>query len=275
MKQRVKVMSDNNAGQSLNAEDYEQWLSKFEARKTTDDCYTPAAVYQAVLDWATSEYSLAGRRVVRPFIPNGDFESFNYQKGDVVIDNPPFSILTKIRRWYDEKGIDYLLFAPALTLFSCDAPCSIVTSTTVEYANGAKVNTSFITSMDELKVRTAPKLKSAIKLAVDGGKAARKLPKYIYPDNAITAALLTKISTVDFSIPRCQVSGKINRLESQKVEGKTLFGCGYLISDQAAAELKAAELKAAELKVTQDATLWELSDSERHIIKRLSGYLDE
>ena len=257
--------------EELSVEDYAAWLEKFKPKKTTDDCYTPPDVYQAVLDWAVEEYALQGRRVLRPFVPDGDFTALEYRAGDVVIDNPPFSMLTKIRRWYDSKGIDYLLFAPALTLFGCDAPCSIVVHESITYANGAAVNTSFITNLDDSKIRTAPALKTAIRLAVKGLKDSRKLPKYSYPANAVTAAQMGKVASVQLSIPRAQVSEQLSRLDCQKVQGKTLFGGGYLLSDGAAAEIKAAEIKAAEIKAAEAAVLWELSADERAIIEALNS----
>lgn len=131
----------------LEASEYEVWLSKFETKKTTDSCFTPAAIYSAVADWAVNEYGLKGRRILRPFHPEGDYEKLEYQEGDVVIDNPPFSILTRIVRFYEIKGVDFFLFAPSLTLFSPNAKCSIVTSSTIEYANGAKINTSFFNKL--------------------------------------------------------------------------------------------------------------------------------
>lgn len=262
--------------EELSAEDYAAWLEKFKPKKTTDDCYTPPDVYQAVLDWAVEEYALQGRRVLRPFVPDGDFTALEYRAGDVVIDNPPFSMLTKIRRWYDSKGIDYLLFAPALTLFDCDAPCSIVVSESITYANSAVVNTSFITNLDDSKIRTAPALKTAIRLAVKGLEDYRKLPKYIYPANAVTAAQMGKVASVQLSIPREQVSGKLNRLDCQQAKGKKFFGGGYLLSDGAAAEVKAAEVKAAEVEAAEVeaaevAVVWELSADERVIIEGLNS----
>ena len=260
----------------LEASEYEAWLSKFEAKKTTDSCFTPAAAYEAVKGWAVAEYGLKGRRILRPFHPEGDYESVDYQAGDVVIDNPPFSILTKIVRFYESKGVDFLLFAPSLTLFDCNAKCSIVTNSTIEYANGAKINTSFLTSLDGARVRTAPILKKAIAEAEEKNKAEKpKLPKYVYPDSAITAALLGKISEVDFMVYPSQISEKLPRLDSQKEAKKRFFGGGFLISEEKAAELKAAELKAvelkaAELKATVDAIEWPLSEREIELIKVLA-----
>lgn len=261
--------------EQMNATEYEAWLSKFEVKKTTDECHTPAAVYEAVKSWVVGEYRLEGRRILRPFYPGGDYEKADYQRGDVVLDNPPFSILTKIIRFYEGTGVDFFLFAPTLTLFNPNARCSIVTAEAVIYANGANVSTSFLTSLDDAKVRTAPELKKAMKEA--GLKAEKPpLPRYDYPDSAITAARLGKVSRVDFRVYPGQISAKLRRLDSQKGAKKKFFGGGFLISEKKAAELKAAELKAAELKEAglkeaglKGNTKWTLSEREIEIIRGL------
>ena len=245
--------------------EYLAFLKKFEAKKTTDDCYTPPEVYTVVRDWAVREYDLRGRRVVRPFVPGGDYTRFEYQTGDVVIDNPPFSIFTEIMRFYESQGVDFFLFGPALTLFSGNTPTAIITDVTVEYENGAKVATSFTTNLDrESKIRTAPDLKEALEAVVEKNKLAKTLPKYSYPYEVVTAARLGKIATVDFKIPFNHCGPKIGRLESQRPAGKGIFGGGFLIS-----ELKAAELKAAELKAAKEITVWGLSDAERSTAQAL------
>ena len=236
------------------AREYADFLAKFDAKKTTDDCFTPPAVFAAVHQWAAAEYRLQGRRIVRPFHPGGDFVAFEYQPGDVVLDNPPFSIIAKIRRFYDEHGIDYFLFAPSLTLFSTMAPTMLV----VEYANGAKVATSFITSLEpHTRVRTAPALAQALR-AARTAKAA--LPKYVYPDNVRNAALLGRVSSVDFRIPadECEI---ISALDSQRDAGKTIFGSGIIMS----------AAKAAELQAAVEPTEWSLSPREQRIIERLNA----
>lgn len=252
--------------EQMDSREYEALLRKFEVN-TTDDHYTPAAVYEAVKGWAVEEYKLEGRRILRPFYPGGDYESADYRVGDVVIDNPPFSIIAKIVRFYEGKGVDFFLFAPGLTLFSFNARCSIVTGAHIKYHNGAIVNTSFLTSLDDAKVRTAPRLKKAIEEAQENGKAEKpKRAKYVYPDNAITAALLEKISKVDFRVYPGQISDKLWRLDSQKEAKKELFGCGFLISEKKADELRAANLKAAELKADKK---WPLSEREIELIRGL------
>ena len=246
--------------------EYLEFLQKFETKKTTDDCFTPPAVYDAVRDWVTNEYQLEGCNILRPFVPDGDYLAVEYGENDVVIDNPPFSIATQIVRFYESIGVRYFIFANQLTLLSSDAACSVVTDETITYTNGAKINTSFLTNMDGNKIRTAPKLKAAIAEADKQSRSQKaKLPKYIYPDNAVTAAMLGKVSAVDFAVPRSESTNKLNRLDSQKDAKKTLFGGGLLISDKAAAELKAAELKA-----TVEAIEWELSERELDVISKLS-----
>ena len=104
-------------------EEYQEFLEKFKLKKTTDDCYTPPAVYDAVLKFVGTLTDLEGRKVERPFVPGGDYEAYEYAPNSIVVDNPPFSILSQICRFYSERGIPFFLFAPALTLFTatdCD-----------------------------------------------------------------------------------------------------------------------------------------------------------
>ena len=56
--------------------EYKAFVEKFKPKKTTDDCYTPENVYEAVRDWAVQEYGLEGREIVRPFWPGGDYERY-------------------------------------------------------------------------------------------------------------------------------------------------------------------------------------------------------
>ena len=80
---------DYDARQEGNDE-YNAFLDKFEAPKTTDDCYTPDNVYDAVADWVAKEWNLDRKKFMRPFYPGGDYQKEQYPKGSVVVDNPPF-----------------------------------------------------------------------------------------------------------------------------------------------------------------------------------------
>lgn len=113
--------------------DYEKFISKFKAAKTTDDCYTPQPIYEAVVDYVFEKAQLPeDTEIVRPFRPNGDYTAEEYPEGCVVIDNPPFSILSKIIRFYVGRGIKFFLFAPALTLFSSSSSSYCTNATKVQ-----------------------------------------------------------------------------------------------------------------------------------------------
>jgi len=95
--------------------DYGGFLEKFEAKKTTDDCYTPKEVYDLILEYVGKYYDLSDKKIIRPFYPGGDFESIDYPDDCVVIDNPPFSIIAKIAKFYIQNNVPFFLFAPHLT----------------------------------------------------------------------------------------------------------------------------------------------------------------
>lgn len=130
-------------------EEYQEFLKKFEAKKTTDDCYTPDNIYDAVRDWAAEKYEIGNAAIVRPFYPGGDYKSEKYPSGCVVIDNPPFSIISEICEWYTSKRINFFLFAPTLTLLGIMRGSAnyVACGCGVVYENGASVNTSFVTNM--------------------------------------------------------------------------------------------------------------------------------
>ena len=259
----------NDTSRQEGNEEYNEFLDKFEQAKTTDDCYTPDGVYEAVAEWVAKEYKLDKTKFVRPFYPGGDYQSEKYSKGCVVVDNPPFSILSEILRWYCERDIKFFLFAPTLTLFGsgrdCDV-CYIPITAAVTYENGAVVNTSFITNLDNAKVRAVPNLHKTVEKAADEFRKElkRELPKYSYPNEVITASGVGQFSKygVSFEVApeECE---RISALDAQKEVGKAIYGCGFLISEKAAAEKAAAE-KAA-------ATVWQLSDREKQIVRSLGN----
>ena len=258
-------------------ESYEEFVEKFKPKKTTDDCYTPPAIYEAVKDWAVKEYGIDPAKIVRPFYPGGDYERFEYPEGCVVLDNPPFSILSKILRFYHERRIKYFLFAPALTLFSARGleGCAIATGATIEYENRAKVSTSFRTNLEDDIVRSAPSLHRAIESAALSlrEESRKELPKYEYPPHVITAARAAYFSKrgVDFRVPR-GAGVHIGAMDAQRSAKKSIYGGGYLLSEKAAAEKAAAEKAAAEKAAAEKAAAerWELSEREWQIVAELS-----
>ena len=264
----------NNTSRQEGNEEYNEFIDKFEIPKTTDDCYTPDLVYDAVADWVANEYNVERKNFVRPFYPGGDYQAEKYKKTDIVVDNPPFSILSEILKFYTEKGVRFFLFAPALTLFSSSSSCccAIGAGAQIVYENKANVSTSFLTNLEmEYRFRTAPTLYKAVQDAVDkiNEMNGRELAKNNFPDEVVTSTKLSYFSKygVDFKVRRCE-SEHIRALDAQKETKQSIFGSGYLISEKAAAEKAAAEKAAAE-KVA--AEIWELSDREKEIVKTLSN----
>ena len=257
--------------------EYAAFVEKFKPKKTTDDCYTPDNVYAAVHDWAVKEYGLEGARIIRPFYPGGDYKKEDYSGDCAVIDNPPFSILTEICRWYNQRGIRFFLFGPAKTLFSgsgLDGINYVICDADIMYDNGATVGTGFITNMGQYKIMVAPDLYEAIKAADDENRkeVKKSLPKYDYPNHVLTAARIQRIAKYGQSLRiHAEDCAFIRALDSQRGTGKAVFGGGFLLSEKAAAEKAAAEKAAAEKAAAEKAgaKIWELSEREKEIIRRL------
>jgi hypothetical protein len=253
--------------------DYDGFVEKFEPKKTTDDCYTPEDVYKVVLDFVAKSYPLEGKQIIRPFFPGGDFQAIEYTPDCVVIDNPPFSIISKIAKFYIKNEVPFFLFAPHLTLFSPDLDCThIVADATIIYENGANVKTSFLSNMfGDAKIIADADFTAAFKEIEARQKV--NLPKYEYPDNVLTVSAVAWIVSRGISLRIDKNQTKHCRaLASQKSIGKSIFGSGFLISDEAAAEKAAAEKAAAEKAAAEkdNVIIWELSEKERAIIKQLA-----
>ena len=251
---------------------YEEFEQKFVLEKTTDDCYTPQPVYKAVAEYVEDTYKVDKNNFVRPFYPGGDYQKEKYSAESIVVDNPPFSIFSEIINWYNEKGVKYFLFAPSLTIINyTDRSAAIALNVSVEYENGAKVPTSFVTNLEdaELRIRTDPELYKALETASkEAAKDNHKeIPKYDYPDNVVTAAMMGRWSKYGIEQKfKKESSIPISQLDDQKSHDKAIFGRGLLLSERAAAERAAAERAAAERAA---AHRWELSDREMQIIASL------
>lgn len=261
------------------SDEYAEFLEKFKPKRTTDDCYTPPLIYDTVKNWACKKYGIDPGCIVRPFYPGGDYERYEYPEGAVVLDNPPFSILSKICGFYLDRNISFFLFAPSLTAFSGRNVAMrmnhIICDADITYANGAVVRTAFVTSYGgDIVAQTAPDLQKAIADAMETIKAEgkREIPKYAYPDHVVTAAMLQRYSKygIEMTIRRgdCIL---VSKLDAQRESGAAIFGGGLLLSDKVAAERAAAERAAAERAA---AHRWELSPRELEIIKNLGSTAD-
>ena len=248
----------------VEVESYATFEDKFKPKLTTDDCYTPEPVYEAIAAWVAAEYNVLQADFVRPFWPGGDYQAQEYAPGAVVVDNPPFSIVAEIVRFYSAAGVRFFIFAPALTLFTatecpvCYLPCGV----NITYANGARVATSFITNLENNRVRVAPELFRAVEAANKAVQAelTKTVPKYDYPPEVITAARCQRWAKygVAFSVKpeECIYTGA---LDAQREARKSIFGGGYLLRPAAAAAAAAAAEQ-------ERGEVWELSERERRML---------
>ena len=199
----------------------------------------------------------------------GDYKDATYPEGCTVVDNPPFSILAEIQKFYLDQDIKFFLFAPELTAFSGKGIAMrvnhIFADCEVTYQNGARVRTAFVTNLSNgIVAETAPDLAIMVQKEMDrlAGMKKKELPKYDYPDEIITAAMLGKYAKKGVTLQiRAEDCTRVSAMDEQRKHGKTIFGGGLLLSKKAAAEKAAAE-KAVARK-------WRLSEREKEIVKGL------
>ena len=269
-------------------EDYDGFVEKFKPKKTTDDCYTPPEIYDVILDYVVERYGIDRDSVSRPFYQGGDYESVDYD-GSIVVDNPPFSMLSRIVKFYVANDVPFFLFAPSLTCLNSikavfPKVCAIVGDACITYENGAVVRTAFVTNMetDGSVLISDPELGEAInaKDAELRSLKVKKNPKYEYPDNIITSAKVQWFAAhhtpYKLKASDCIPVGKIDAMG-----GKSIFGSGFLLSDRAAAERAAAERAAAERAAAERAAAeraaaeraaairWQLSERELKLVAML------
>lgn len=265
-------------------EEYDAFLDKFKEKHTTDDCFTPPAVYEAIKGWVLKRYGIdPSRKIIRPFYPGGDYQRHEYPEGCVVIDNPPFSIASEIIRFYTERGIDFFIFSNHLTAFHPIANPKlnvVIVGAAITYDNGAEVLTSFSTNLGENRVEIRGDLYRAI-MEVQPNDA-KELARYKFPANIATAALLGRLSKYGmvFGIGNVEY---IKRLEN----GPEIFGGGVVMSDRGAETVTEYSIKADEERMRRvnerrslenmdrvtmegDKLVFQLSQKEQQIVKRLN-----
>ena len=256
----MKLTTEGREG----GEGYGDFVDKFKQKLTTDDCYTPPEVYDIVRDFVNEKVApLAGRKIIRPFFPGGNYEDLSqYPRGCVVLDNPPFSIYSKIVRFYLDNGIDFFLFGPSLTLLVANADvCFVVANIPVVYENGAVVSTGFVTNMvPGLRIWVECTMREKV---IEVQKSTNEQEKYNLPENVVTSARLGKICARNVELKIDAKDCKyVHDLDGMKEIGKGLYGGGFLLNSAAAAAAAAA---AAE----KEANTIVLSDRERAIIAEM------
>lgn len=245
--------------------DYESFIAKFaDNPKTTDDCSTPPDVYEAVVEYVGTVVDLTGKQILRPFYPGGDYENAEYPADGIVIDNPPFSIFTKICRFYSERGIPFFLFGPGLTIGSVFKYCTaVIVSEQVRFSNGAAVRVNFASNLyGDTVILTAPSLNEAIARCPSQNQKVN-LPKYAYPAEIVSVGDLQTIcgGGIEFSIRRGECVPVKNIDTHPKKSG--LFG-HHLLTTPAigAAKERAKEAARNVIPVT-------LSEREKRIVEAL------
>lgn len=244
--------------------DYESFLAKFKDNpKTTDECWTPKDVYEAVLKYVGEVFPLEGKQILRPFYPGGDYEHAEYPADGVVVDNPPFSIFTKICRFYMEHNIPFFLFGPALTIFSCckHGATAVVIGGHIKFCNGAKVPCNFAGNLfGDVLAMSSPRLGELIE-ECPSQNVVVGLPKYTYPDNLLSVSDLQTLARggVEFIVER-ESCALVHNLAAMP-KGKSLFGDHFLLSSALA---KAKAKAKAENRIPVS-----LSSAEIEIVDRL------
>lgn len=211
---------------------YNDFLTKFARKKTTDDCYTPPAVYSAVVNWLGDvmlqhmSTLLPMFNIIRPFYPNKDYLTIKYSENDIVLDNPPFSIYSQIVRNYMRMGVKFFLFAPALSLFVPDSGASyVITGANIIYANGARVRTSFVTNILPYKILIAHGLQKTIHAAQQPAKAQTYRPN-MPPQYWSSAQLLKFANNPDFNFKPLTATEDFIKFDNNK---RKIFGAAIKI----------------------------------------------
>lgn len=241
--------------------DYESFVAKFSDNpKTNDDCYTPRDVYEAVVRYVSDIMDMSNKVILRPFYPGGDYINAEYPENGVVIDNPPFSMFTKICRWYASAHIPFFLFGPGLTITSCCKYCTaVIINESVTFENGANVRLNFASNLyDNTIIMTAPKLGRMI-ADCPSQKPKNPLPCFEYPSEVLSVSDMQCIARngIEFSVSRdeCHI---IKDLDCHPKKGG-LFGDHFLISTEKAKEKE----KAKSMRVTSEKIMTPIPFSER------------
>ncbi len=244
--------------------DYESYVAKFrDLPKTTDDTYTPPDVYEAVLQYLREEGKLtADHTILRPFYPGGDYERAEYPENGIVIDNPPFSVFSKICKFYTARHIPFFLFGPGMTIATVSTyATAVIINTGLIFENGANVRVNFASSLfPDVALMTAPRLNDLIR-ACPSQNQKKALPIYDTPDELLSVSDLQTICNggIDFAVRRSECV-RVRSLDLHPKKGG-LFGDHFLIA-KAKAQAKAKAKRAIHIP---------LSEREQRIVARLGA----
>lgn len=248
-------MSETPPATPKHSRQYDAFVAKFAQRESSDDCFTPPNIYEAVVKWCEKKYGVDRTKIVRPFCPGGDFENFDYPTDCVVLDNPPFSILRKIVRWYSARRIKFFLFCQSLTalcLLKGEDASLVTINRSILYDNGANVATAFVHNLGDrtILVETAPDLAAVIKALDAVNRHAKRVGRSGVKRNIVYPACVALASNFD-SLTAAGIPFAIRRTDGvvvKSVGGVDVFGDILLLSDRAADDLARARAKLARLQ---------------------------
>lgn len=119
-------------------------------KEPNDEWYTDPKDYDEILEIAKRIYpEIEGQNIVRPFWPGADYTAVDYEN-KLVFDNPPFSILSQIVKFYHERDIKFVLFIPALqgsTAKYCDS--YIFLPRLITFANKGELPIALYTNLSD------------------------------------------------------------------------------------------------------------------------------
>jgi hypothetical protein len=173
-------------------------IGKYEA-KASDECYTPIPVMNAIDDFVCKKFGVRKEQIIKPFKPNGDYTAEDYTNR-VVVDNPPFSILTEISKFYIENNIKFFLFGPTLTYLTTIRTIekhhgvklgAIMPKGDITYHNGLHVCTIFLHNFNSI-LEYCPELF----FKKQGKKTEKAILPYNITNSAKSVALLRQIGKI-------------------------------------------------------------------------------
>lgn len=267
MNKRV-VRASGGSGNPIIFRDYESYIAKFaDKEKTTDDTFTPPDVYDAVVKYVSSIYDMEGKVILRPFYPGGDYENAEYPENGVVIDNPPFSLFTKICAFYTAHKIPFFIFGPGLFITNaCKFCTAVIINNSITFENGAQVPCNFASNLfGDTLVMTAPVLNRLIGNCESQRKKAAGKAVYTYkwPNELLSVSDLSIFDRegIEFNVQRDE--GLFVRTLDNFPRTSGFFGPHILIS-----EAKAMEKEECERKAHRNVPV-PLSPREQKIVERL------
>lgn len=256
--------------------DYEAFVDKFKTKLTTDDCFTPPAVFDAILQWGKERYGISdSTRIVRPFWPGADFTKEDYSGDCIVWENPPFSIVTGLVKWYTERKIRFFLFCPYLTSLRISQYASLlVTARDIVYENGATIPTSFATNLEDpsVAIKSVPELSEVIRIA--NKTPDKRKPVRNYPDEVVLESNFGYLCQhgIDLTLRREDIVCRVSALDEQRPAKKQCFGSAYLTTHRFGAERAALERTERE---RAERERWRLSPRELELIHNHESNMNE